>query len=259
MFIKWVKHMFNSWIPEFAALISSTAPDKPGDHVPTTKPNISKFQYEYPYESEDGRFLPVSWTGFSAPNQHALTDDDIRELAEKYEVPFAHLKAVVDIETAGSGFLLSEPAPARPKILFEGHKFYKNSGSVPVSKTRPDLSHRRWTTKHYRGGSGEWDRMRDAMEFHEEGALMSASYGMGQVLGENYALAGCDSVQQFVVETFMGERQQFQHMFNFIVNTKLIDALRKGKWSKFARGYNGPAYRKHGYHIRLADAARIYK
>jgi hypothetical protein len=258
MFKEWLKNMFDSWFPEFVALVSSKMPDKPGDPIPTTKTNISKFQYDYPYESADGRFLPVSWTGFSAPNQHALTQEDIQSLADEYDIPVAHLAAVVDVEAAGSGFLLSEPAPARPKILFEGHKFYKNSGSVPVSKTRPDLSHRRWTTEHYRGGSSEWDRMRAAMEFHEEGALMSASYGMGQVLGENYKLAGCDSVQQYVVETFMGERQQLQHMINFIVNTNLITPLRKGQWSKFARGYNGPAYRKHGYHTRLAAAARKY-
>lgn len=218
------------------------------------------FHYEYPSETEDGRFVPVGWGGGRAPEQPGLSSQDIKEVAAMYELPVAHVRAVVDVESLGSGFLLSEPHPCRPKILFEGHKFYKNSGRVPVSASRPDLSYRRWTKRYYKGGSREWDeRLKDAMTFHEEGALMSASWGLGQVLGENYKLAGCVNIQQFIVENFESEKQQLRHMMEFCKNTGLMSALRAGRWKTFARGYNGPKYYVHNYHGRLAAAARKYR
>lgn len=218
------------------------------------------FYYKYPSQTKNGRFIPVTWCCGRAPEQPALSSQDIKEVASTYRLPVAHLKAVIDVESVGSGFLTDEPHPARPKILFEGHKFYKNSGTVPVSASRPDLSHRRWTRKYYKGGSREWDeRLKDAMAFHEEGALMSASWGLGQVLGENYKLAGCDSVRQFVVENFESEKQQLRHMMEFCMNTGLMGALRSGDWKTFARGYNGPKYYVHNYHGRLAAAARRHR
>ena len=39
-----------------------------------------------------------------------------------------------------------------------------------------------------------------------------------------------------------------------IVNPAIHMALRKGDWAAFAKGYNGPAYVKNQYDIRLAAA-----
>jgi hypothetical protein len=199
--------------------------------------------------------MPVTWAGSSAPAQQGLTDQDIKELAAEYKVPFCHLKAVLAVESAGSGFLLQEPHPARPKILFEAHWMYKLTPK-PVSKTRPDLSSRRWNRKLYKGGSAEWGRLKDAMTFDEEAALKSASWGLAQILGVNHKAAGCATIQDFIVETFTGEKQQLQHMINFIKNNGLLPALRSGDWHAFARGYNGKSYRANAYHTKLAAAAR---
>jgi hypothetical protein len=212
--------------------------------------------FGYKQNNTDDRFFPVTWTG-AVPEQKAITNADIREIARYEGIPFANLKAVLDIEAAGSGFLLNEPAPARPKILFEAHVFYRETPK-PVSKTRPDLSSRRWNRKLYKGGSAEWDRLKDAMAFDELAALRSASWGLGQVMGFNYSLAGCTSVEQFVVEAFTGEKQQFQHVVNFIRNTGLKQPLVRGDWHGFARGYNGSGYAANNYHNRLASAARKY-
>jgi hypothetical protein len=237
-------------LPNVVDVVGATPPQP--DH---SEP-ADRFYYQYPSKSSDGRFMPVTWVGTTAPAQRGLTNQNIRELAAEYKVPFCHLKAVLAVESAGSGFLLREPHPARPKILFEAHKFYKHSGSVPVSKTRPDLSQPRWTKKYYKGGSAEWGRLEDAMRFHEEGALKSASWGLAQILGVNHKAAGCDTIQDFIVETFTGEKQQLQHMINFIKNNGLLPALRSGDWHTFARGYNGPSYRKNAYHTKLAAAAK---
>ena len=212
--------------------------------------------FRYKQNSRDDRFFPVTWEG-NIPEQKAITDADIHEIAKQTGVPFCNLKAVMEVESGGSGFLLNEPPPARPKILFEAHKFYVET-PLPVSRTRPDLSSPRWNRKLYKGGSAEWDRLRDAMTFDEHAALRSASWGLFQCMGFNYELAGCDSIEQFVVENFTGEKQQFQHMVNFIKNTGLLPHLANGRWATFARGYNGGSYAVNNYHNRLATAARKY-
>jgi len=203
----------------------------------------------------DGRWFPVLFNAEAPPVQPALTDMDLLNVADMLDVPAAHVDAVRRVEAAGSGFLLKEAHPARPKILFEGHWFYKLT-PVAVSRRRPDLSHPRWTKQHYKGGSAEWDRLRDACEFDFHNALKSASWGLGQVMGFNFELAGCGSVEEMVVEAFSGEAAQFGQMMRYIENTDLLPALRKGDWERFARGYNGPGYAQNNYHRKLAKAAR---
>ncbi|MBN8561047.1 MAG: N-acetylmuramidase family protein [Leptolyngbya sp. UWPOB_LEPTO1] len=185
--------------------------------------------------------------------QPALSTSDYHELSKEYGVELALVKAVMQVESCGSGFLLNEPAPARPKILFEAHLFY-HATPKPVSRSRPDLSCPEWNQDLYKGGSAEWGRLLDAMEFDEVPALASASYGLGQVLGENYKLAGCASIQQFIQENFAGEYWQARHMMNYIVNTNLLDFLKQRNWAKFAYGYNGPLYWEHEYDKKLAAA-----
>ena len=43
-------------------------------------------------------------------------------------------------------------------------------------------------------------------------------------------------------------------MARYIEKTGLADALRGRDWNAFARGYNGPQYRKAGYHTKLKAA-----
>ena len=185
--------------------------------------------------------------------QPALSESDYQNLSSEFELEVALIKAVIKVESNGSGFLLKEAAPARPKILFEGHWFYKLTPK-PVSKIRSDLSYAKWDKTKYIGGSGEWDRLLDAMEFDEIQALKSASYGLGQVMGFNYPAAGCSSIQQFIQENFAGEYWQARHMMNFIRSNGLQDELERKNWAGFAAGYNGPGYAKNKYHLKLEKA-----
>lgn len=221
-------------------------------------PEPKGFVYNYPCATSDGRFMPVTWHEACCCEQKALSNDDIEALASKFNVPYANVKAVIEVESAGSGFLLNEPPPARPKILFEAHWFYRLT-SKPINKIRPDLSSPRWDKSLYKGGSAEYERLESAMEFDEIQALKSTSWGLGQILGLNFNLAGCDSIQQFVEEEFSGERLQFTHMLYFIKNAGLLDELRGGDWKNFARGYNGSGYAATSYDTRLAKAAAKYK
>ena len=194
----------------------------------------------------------------SGYEQKALAPEDYVKAASEFGLEVAVVRAVVEVEASGNGFLLNEPAPVRPKILFEAHHFYRLTPK-PVSKTRPDLSSRRWNRSLYKGGSGEWKRLLDAMEFDPIPALKSASWGLGQVMGFNYKVAGCSSVEQMVVEAHQGEYQQLRHMLNFCKNNNLIPALQNKDWARFARGYNGSGYRQNKYDTKLANSYQRWR
>ncbi|NCR59451.1 MAG: N-acetylmuramidase family protein [Microcystis aeruginosa LL13-06] len=216
------------------------------------RPVPSGVEYIYPPVSySDGRKSIVKIpAGYVQP---ALSDQDYKDLSSEFDLEIPMIRAVMEVESAGSGFLLSEPAPARPKILFEAHWFYQLTPK-PVSQTRPDLSSPTWNKSLYKGGSAEWGRLLDAMQFDEIQALKSASYGLGQVMGFNYTVAGCSSIKQFIQENFAGEYWQARHMMNFIVNNGLKDELKRQDWAGFALGYNGSGYRANRYDTKLANA-----
>jgi len=213
---------------------------------------MSGFRFE-PW-TRDGRWIPVAWDS-PTPEQHAISDDDICDLAEMHNVRPSHLDAVRQVEAAGSGFLLNEPPPARPKILFEAHWFYKLT-PLPVSKTRPDLSSRYWNRRLYKGGSAEWGRLEDACEFDMTQALKSASWGAFQIMGFNYMACGCESIEEFVVRSFSGGRDHLELGLAFIESNGIMGHLRAGRWASFARRYNGPSYRVNKYDTKLARAVR---
>ena len=47
--------------------------------------------------------------------QEALAEEDYAILAEEHDCEEAIVKAIIEVESTGSGFLLQEPPPARPK------------------------------------------------------------------------------------------------------------------------------------------------
>ncbi len=185
--------------------------------------------------------------------QMALAEEDFDDLAQEFGIERELVSAVMAVESSGSGFLLSEPPPARPKILFEAQQFYRLT-PVAVSKVRPDLATRTWDRSLYKGGSAEWPRLLDAMEFDEIMALQSASWGLGQVMGFNFKVVGCQSVTELVTQAFAGEYWQAWHMMNFIANNDLISKLMNHDWAGFARRYNGPGYAANHYDSKLAAA-----
>ncbi|MDJ0845892.1 N-acetylmuramidase domain-containing protein [Crocosphaera sp.] len=225
---------------------------QPPISIEETKPMTQQgFNYVYPPINYGGRqFIVTIPDGYE---QKALSSQDYARAADEFGLEVAVVRAVVEVEAAGKGFLTNEPAPARPKILFEAHWFYKLTPK-PVSKTRPDLSSPKWNSSLYKGGSQEWKRLMDAMEFDPIPAMQSASWGLGQVMGFNYKVAGCSSVEQMVIEAHQGEYQQLRHMLNFCKNNNLISALQRKNWAAFAKGYNGPGYRKNNYDGKLASS-----
>lgn len=159
------------------------------------------------------------------------------------------IHAVIDAEAAGSGF----DKLKRPKMLFEPHRFYANlSGEKRARAVSLGLAYPNWKRDY---PADSYPRLSQAMTIDETAALKSASWGLGQIMGENYVAAGYDSPQHMVVAFVeSGEGEHLGAMVRFIVENHLDDEIRAHNWAAFARGYNGPKYAENGYHTKLAAA-----
>lgn len=182
---------------------------------------------------------------FSGPATR-MTDEAIAKAAAALGCEVAAVKAVIDVESRG-GFLSDK----RPKILYERHFFSRLTKGKFDSKN-PDIASK--STGGYKGGPAEYDRLAKAISLDRAAALQSASWGAFQIMGANFKVAGFSDVESFVVAMCKSEGDQLAAFVNFVKGNKLDDELRHRDWVGFARGYNGPSYKKNSYDTKLANA-----
>ncbi len=179
-----------------------------------------------------------------------LDDGDVERAAAALGCDRGAILAVVHVESAGSGFL----ADGRPKILFEATVFHRLTGGR-FDGTAPDLSSPTWNRALYKGGAAEYKRLQAAMALDEDAALCSASWGMFQVMGENFHACGFASVTDFVAAMVAGEGRQLDAFVAFVkASPAMAQALAAHDWAGFARHYNGPGYQENHYDTKLATA-----
>lgn len=190
-----------------------------------------------------------------------LTNEQIKDLANKHGIEYAGLKAVVEVEASGKGFIGDVP-----KILYEPHIMHrlltkKNYITIRnnLMKAHPNLCYPRWGTYKYGAESIQHRRLEIASQFNRDTALESCSWGLGQVMGFNWKSLGYESLQAFINDMYESEAKQLEAMIRFIKVNGLLLALKNKDWVKFARGYNGSGYAKNKYHIKLANAYAKYK
>lgn len=245
-----------------------------GDFQPNTEAALKQFQRNNGL-TIDGVAGPATIAALGLNlKPMKLNDADYVMAANRLGVTVAHVRAVTEVESRGSGFLDS----GDPVILFERHKFWKYS-AVPragetaatalarraaFALTDPDicgpkaLSNKKGTPEvdKYLGGEREWGRMRRAMAFHPTAALMSASYGLFQVMGFN-AVPVCKyaSVQAYYRAMQASEGDQLDAFVRFVkADPRLHRALKEGNWAKVAEYYNGTGYKLFNYDSKLANA-----
>ena len=181
-----------------------------------------------------------------------LDDSGMDQVCATLGVADAEVWAVLTVETRGFGFL----ADRRPQILFERHVFHRltkgkfDNGNEDISNVKPGG---------YIGGAGEYDRLAKAIALDKASALQSASWGIGQVMGFNFKTAGYASTDKFVAGMVKDENTQLLAMANFILANGLAPALQRNNWVSFARGYNGPDFKRNEYDTRLAAAHAKYQ
>jgi peptidoglycan hydrolase-like protein with peptidoglycan-binding domain len=191
--------------------------------------------------------MPDEFIGDPTP----LRDADYEKAAKNLHCTVAAVRAVAQVESAGSGFL----ADRRPKVLFERHIFHARTGGK-YSAAHSNVS---WPQRGgYLGGAREYDRLHEAIALDRKAALESASWGKFQVMAFNCTSCGHPDAESFVRAMVSGEPAQLAAFVAYIKKNKLDDELIRRDWAGFARGYNGSAYAENAYDRKMADAYALF-
>lgn len=188
-----------------------------------------------------------------------LTLIEIEERARHYGIKVAALRAVIEVECKASGF----NDDGTPVILYERHKFYEGLRAINwITKSRewyaayPDLCNP------YSGGYGKYSdqhpKLARASKLNREVALESCSWGVGQVMGYHWKALGYTTLQQFINCMYKSEYEQLDAMCRFIKHNGLIKYINANDWAGFALRYNGKAYKKNNYDVKLRDAYKKF-
>lgn len=191
-----------------------------------------------------------------------LDDIDLPAVGAEIGVGEDVVHALIEVETRGTGF----DKHGRVIMLFEPHKFYANlRGANRTLAVGQGLAYPRWGEKKYPLDS--YPRLAKAMLIDETAALRSCSWGMGQVMGDNFKMLKFKTVQEMVRAFADDEEKQLQGMIDFIKGANIDDDLRRIEqktdvgqrviaqdWVPVVRVYNGAGYFKNNYHNRAAAA-----
>lgn len=180
----------------------------------------------------------------------ALSSDGLSGVSSELGVHAAEIWTVLGVETSGCGFLPDR----RPQILYERHIFHRLTGGRFDDGDISDPSPGGYGLR----GAQQYDRLARAMAKDRAVALQSASWGIGQIMGQNYALAGFQNVDEMVVAMSESEDAQLAAMETFLVGSHLNLSLQAHDWTSFARGYNGPNYVINRYDVRLNGEYQKY-
>jgi hypothetical protein len=234
---------------------SAAAPDAPSGTAATDYVHHCVAMRDIPLDLDDDLTdqLPTS-----TPGPPLLSDTDYTNTAATLGVDVPALKAVAQVESAGSGF----GDDGRPIIRYELHRFQAKTHRR-FHQTHPHLSQPSWHAgDRYHNGTQdrEYSLLYNAMllKYHGdhaiEEAIESCSWGKFQIMGENWSSLGWSSALEFASDIYVSEANQLGAFVSFIQVNGLVPALRKHQWATFAAGYNGPAYADNDYDGRLERA-----
>lgn len=186
-----------------------------------------------------------------------LVDIDFENAAKQIGdgIEVALVRAFAEVESGGkSGF----NAAKLPVIAFEGHRFRKYTYNV-YDKSHPMLSYPyvtkagpQWQVNN-KNQAQAWATLRDAMGLDIDAALKSCSWGMFQVMGDNYATCGFGSVRAYVDAMKEGERGQLDAFIAYCKGTGgLVKAMKDKDFVAMATKYNGTNYGSYDKDIETA-------
>lgn len=210
----------------------------------------------------DGKFGPLSkaalrrhLTNTAAP---AITNADIAQTAQELAVDVRMIKAVRKVEAPrgaydGAGLIT---------LLYERHKFRDRSEPPGAfNRAYPLLSGSAYGPGGYGPYSAQFDRFASACALDPQAAFEACSWGAFQVLGENWQGCKYPTVFDMVTSLVASEAAQLDSFARFVRMKRLEDELRACRpgmpdtCRAFVKGYNGAAYERFNYHVKLSDAA----
>lgn len=189
-----------------------------------------------------------------------LTDTDFQSAATQLGsgISVNIIKAFATVESGGrSGF-----GPAKlPVIAFEGHLFRKYTKHI-YDQAHPLLSYiyvrkagPQWQVNN-KDQTKAWETMATAFALDQEAALMSASWGMFQIMGFNYTSCGYKTVFEFAAALKINAGNQLKAFIGFCSQSPaLIKAMKDKDYVAMARNYNGKDYGDYDSRIKKAYEA----
>lgn len=187
------------------------------------------------------------FTNLDAP---AVSGDELVDFANRCGASLKQLKAVATVESAGGGFTRE----GRPKILYERHYFWRlTKGAHGVTP---------WSNPTGGGyDTDSWSKLCLAACADPDAAFASCSWGKFQIMGAHWEALGYSSPIAMAYTMRQSEADHYEALVRFIGANRLQDEMRAisrdpEACRAFAKAYNGPAYERFKYHLKLADAMR---
>lgn len=192
-----------------------------------------------------------------------MFDAETRRAAESFAKRLgcepAALLAVMEVESAGKVFAKVD-GRNEPLIRFEGHYFDKRLSAADRAVARkaglssPNVG----GVPNPASQAARWKLLNRAAAINAQAAFESCSWGLGQVMGSHWSWLGYSSVTAMVNTARSGVSGQIDLMVRYIEKAGLADELRRRDWAGFARGYNGPLYKRFKYDTKIAAAYKHY-
>ena len=180
---------------------------------------------------------------------------EISVIASDHDIEPEALMAVIEVESNGK---LGAKINGRlePMIRFEGHYFYRllPTAKRNVAIVRGLASSRAGKIKNPFRQSARWKLLKRAEAIDRSAALSSISWGVGQVMGSHWRWLGFASVDALVAKVREGATGQVDLMMRYIAKAGLVEKLQNHDWAGFARAYNGPAYKRYKYDVKMRKA-----
>lgn len=183
----------------------------------------------------------------------------VRAIAAEINVPVEALMAVVTVESNGVAYA-NVNGKNEPLIRFEGHYFDRlvEVSKRAIARAQKLANPKAGAIPNSKSQATRYAVLDKAKKLDEDAAIMSHSWGVGQVMGSHWKELGYKSAKEFEWVVRSGLAGQISVMAAYITRFGLVDELQRLDWSGFARGYNGPNYRKYAYDTKMRDAYEAF-
>lgn len=179
--------------------------------------------------------------------------------AVEFGIEFAALRAFCEVE-AGNTIFARVNNRLVPLIRWEGHYFDRLVKSTyrALARSKGLASPKVGGIKNPRSQEARYAVLDRGKALDYDAAVMSCSWGFGQVMGEHWKLFGLNSAREFEALAMSGFEGQLMLIILFLLKKNVVKFLRLKDWAAVARIYNGSLYAKNKYDIKLAKAYAKY-
>jgi len=192
-----------------------------------------------------------------------ISPAEVTMIARELGVAPEQVRAVAAVESSGGGYLPS----GHPKILFERHWLFRRIGRSLSASSVLGAFLAAPTGGGYTldadgdGINDSWEKLIEACALDPLAAFESCSWGKFQIMGGHWKALGYPDVFTFAWGMRESELGHYRALAAFIRANGLAPALARistnpATNAAFARGYNGPQFRKFKYDEKLAREMR---